>query len=144
MDKVPDYNIIPSLLTPSQTGLFEAGKIFEGAHVCESEQSAVLMEMATRHSQYQADHRQQGHQLWDKRVKELFKTLGQYTYSEIAAESWPEQAEASMLELGTEMYNCWRKSSGHWSVASKKHKYMGGDMKMGKDNIWYATIIVGD
>jgi acetyl-CoA carboxylase carboxyltransferase component len=144
MDKVPDYNIIPSLLTPSQSGLIEAGRVFAGAHVCESEQNAILMEMATRHAKYQADHRQQGHQKFQERVEELYKTLGKYAYAEIAAESWERQKDDSMFDLGTEMFTSWGQSSGHWKVAKVKHKYFGADMAMGKDNIWYSCIITGD
>lgn len=141
---VPDYNIVPGILTQSQIGLIEAGKVFAGAHVCESEQNSILMEMATRHARYQADHNSQGHQLFQIRVEELYHTLGQYKYAEIAAESWPWQAEASMLELGNEMFKCWRQSPGHWGVASKKHKYFGADMCKGSKGLWYACILVAD
>jgi hypothetical protein len=146
MDKVPDYNIIPDLgiLTPSQIGLIEAGKIFAGAHVCESEQNQILMAMASRHARYQAEHQKQGHQLFSLRVEELYSTLGQYKYAEIASESWLWQAEASMLELGTECFKCWRASPGHWGVASVRHKYFGGDFAKGKNNIWYSCIITAD
>jgi hypothetical protein len=141
---VPDYDIIPNLLTSSQTGLIQAGLAFTGAHVCESEQHPLLMDMATRHAQYQADHRQQGHQKFQERVEELYQTMGKYQYAEIAAESWERQKDDSMFDLGTEMFTCWRQSAGHWSVAKEKHKYFGADMRMGKDNIWYACIITGD
>lgn len=142
--EVPTYDIIGTFLTPTQSGLIEAGKVFPRAHVCESAVNDILMEMATRHAQYQADHRQQGHQKFQERVEELYKTLGKYQYAEIAAESWERQKDDSMFDLGTECFKCWRQSPGHWSVASKKHKYFGADMKMGKDNIWYACIIVAD
>lgn len=146
MDKIPDYNIIPTpgILTPSQIGLIEAGKIFAGAHVCESEQHPILMEMAARHAKYQADHNQQGHQLFQLRVEELYSTLGQYKYAEIAAESWVWQVEATMLELGTEMFKSWRQSPGHWGIASKKHKYFGADIAKGSKGIWYACILTAD
>jgi hypothetical protein len=143
---MPDYNIIPDIgiLTPSQIGLIEAGKAFAGAHVCESEQQPLLMAMAARHAQYQALHNQQGHQLFQVRVEELYSTLGRYVYSEIAAESWPWETEASMLELGTGMFKSWVQSPGHWRVASKKHKYFGGDMSKGSKGLWYACILVAD
>jgi hypothetical protein len=146
MDKVPDYNIIPDLgiLSASQVGLIEAGKIFVGARVCDSEQNQILMSMATRHAKYPADHNSQGHQLFQLRVEELYSTLGRYTYAEIAAESWPWETEASMLELGTGMFKSWVQSPGHWGVASKKHKYFGADMAKGSKGLWYACILVGD
>lgn len=143
---VPDYDIIGplGLLTPSQTGLIEAGKVFLGAHVCESEVHPLLMEMATRHANYQASHQQQGHQLFSQRVDELSRTMGSYAYAEIAAESWNWQVNDTMLELGAEMFKCWKQSPGHWDVASKKHRYMGGDVAKGNNGIWYACIITAD
>jgi hypothetical protein len=102
------------------------------------------MAMASRHANYQALHNQQGHQLFELRVNELYSTLGQYKYAEIAAESWLWQVDATMLELGTEMFKCWRQSPGHWGVASKKHKYFGADMAKGSKGLWYACIITGD
>jgi len=143
---VPKYDIIPEQpkLTPTQMGLIDAGRIFPGVHVCESALNSILMEMATRHALYQADKNTQGHQLFDQRVKELFKTLGQYAYAEICAESWKWQENESMMVLGQEMYKCWRQSTGHWSVASEKHVYFGADMAKSKKGIWYACIIVAD
>ena len=143
---VPDYNIIPDIgiLTASQLGLIQAGKAFAGAHVCESEQQPLLMQMAARHAKYQADHNQQGHQLFQLRVEELYGTLGRYTYAEIAAESWPWQVDDTMLDLGTEMFKSWVQSPGHWRVASKKHRYFGADMKLGSKGLWYAAILVAD
>jgi acetyl-CoA carboxylase carboxyltransferase component len=147
--KVPDYDIIGPVvsvggLTPTQEGLISAGKVFPGAHVCESQIHPDLMKMATRHAKYQADHRQQGHQLFASRVAELRKTMGNSTFAEIAAESWREQSGDSTRALGDEMFKSWRQSSGHWSVASKKHVFFGADMAMGSDNIWYACIIVAN
>jgi uncharacterized protein YkwD len=145
-DSIPNYDIIGpvSVLTPTQNGLIEAGKVFAGAHVCKSEIQPLLMEMATRHAKYQADHNNQGHQLFQQRVEELYRTLGQYKYSEIAAESWKWQVEAPMRELGTEMFKCWSQSPGHWSVASVRHKYFGADMAKGSKGVWYGCIITAD
>ncbi len=143
---VPDYNIIPDRikLPDSAIGLIEAGKVFPGANVCKSELNPILQEMATRHAKYQASHNKQGHQLFDQRVKELTKTLGKYKYAEIAAESWKRQANAPMSELGKEMFESWKQSSGHWKVASTSHKYFGADMAKGSNGIWYACILVAD
>jgi hypothetical protein len=102
------------------------------------------MAMATRHAKYQADHRQQGHQLFDSRVAELRKTVSCQSFAEIAAESWERQKDDTPLDLGKEMFTCWKQSPGHWSVACKKHQYFGCDMAMGSNGIWYAAIIVGD
>lgn len=144
--KVPDYDLIGpnTTLTDTQNGLIEAGEIYSGAHVCESEQHPLLMEMATRHAKYQANCKTQGHQYFQQRVDELYKTMGQYKYAEIAAESWERQVNNSPKELGKEMFFCWARSPGHWSVASVSHKYFGADMALGSDNIWYACIITAD
>jgi len=145
---IPNYDIIgrvtPVGLNATQVGLYRAGLSFTGAHVCESEQHPDLMRMATRHAKYQADHRQQGHQLFDSRVAELRKTVNTQSFAEIAAESWERQKDATPLALGVEMFACWAASPGHWGVASKKHKYFGCDMALGSNNIWYACIITGD
>jgi len=142
---VPNYDIIGTVtLTSIQQGLIEAGKGFNGAHVQESEIHPLLMGMATRHANYQALHNTQGHQLFQQRVTELQQTMGQYVYAEIVAESWVRQVNDTPLELGTEMFRCWEKSSGHWSVASKKHKYFGADMAKGKSGVWYACVLVAD
>lgn len=144
--KIPNYDLVgPSTsLTPTQNGLIAAGKVYPGAHVCEAEQHPLLMEMATRHAKYQADHCAQGHQRFQQRADELYKTMGQYKYAEIAAESWERQVNDSPEDLGKEMFYCWERSPGHWSVASVSHKYFGADMALGKDNIWYACILTAD
>jgi len=146
MKAVPDYDIIGVVgnLTPTQSGLIEAGKVFPGAHVCESEIHSTLMEMATRHALYQATKNTQGHQFFQQRVEELYHTMGQYAYAEICAESWKWQEHDTMLALGKEMFKCWKQSPGHWSVANKKHKFFGADMAKGSKGIWYSCIIVAD
>lgn|SRR5574340_69943 len=143
---VPDYDIIPKYieLSESATGLIEAGKVFPGAHVCESELNPILQEMATRHAKYQATHNRQGHQLFDQRVKELNKTLGKYKYSEVAAEAWKNQKDETKFNLGIEAFTCWKKSPGHWNVVSKKHTYFGADAALGSNGVWYFVIIVAD
>lgn len=142
---VPNYNIIGGTgLTATQRGLIEAGKGFPGAHVQESEIHLLLLEMANRHANYQALHDKQGHQLFQQRVEELYRTLGKYEYAEIAAESWVRQINDTPLELGIEMFVSWKQSPGHWNVASKKHKFMGGDMAKSKSGVWYACILIAD
>jgi hypothetical protein len=64
--------------------------------------------------------------------------------SEIACESWPEQASSPMPDLAQEMFKCWQESPGHWAIASKPHACYGADMIQGLDGIWYATILVAD
>ena len=143
---VPNYDIIGPTgdLTATQLGLLEAARAYPGAHIGESEVHPLLMAMAARHAKYQADRRQMGHQLFSERVAELQKSMGHLAFSEIAAVSWREQVNASKRELGDEMMKCWRNSAPHWSVASKKHKYVGGDMALGTDDGWYSCMLVAD
>jgi len=144
---VPNYDLIGTVATgwsPTQVGLIEAGKVYPGAHVCESAIHPALMAMATRHANYQATHKQQGHQLFDSRVAELRKTITNTSYAEICAESWKEQKSATKFELGHECFKCWEASPGHWSVASKKHQFFGADMAMDSNGVWYGCILVAD
>jgi len=125
--------------------MIEAGKAYPGAHVCESRMHPILMEMATRQARYQSHRCAQGHKYWQQRYEELQRTFGSnFRFAEICAESWPEQSNDSMKELGWEMFKSWKRSSGHWSVACKKHDYFGVNMAQGKNGIWYACIVVAD
>ena len=103
----------------------------------------LLMELASDHACHQAQTGRQGHQGFSQRAATIARKLG-LSAAEICAESWPEQRNDSMLALGWEMFKCWRQSPGHWSVASRQHKYWGGAMRLSPNGIWYATIIVAD
>jgi hypothetical protein len=124
-------------------GLLSASKAFPGAHCCEGQQHPLLMALAIEQATRQANLRQQGHQGFDARFQRVAQTLGMGA-AEIAAESWPEQRNAYAYDLGMEMFKCWSQSPGHWSVASKPHKYWGGAIRQGCNGIWYATILVAD
>jgi len=137
---LPDENTLPA----SMQGLVDGGNVFNGGNVQKSEPREILIEAAGKHAQYQADRQLQGHQLWDRRYRELQAKMPGYGFAEIAAESWKWQQHESMKALGYEMFKCWKYSSGHWRVASKRHKYWGGAMAMGRNGIWYACIIVAD
>jgi hypothetical protein len=137
--------VVPTVgVSETQIGLIEAGQNFAGAHVWESYSHPVLMAMATRHAQYQASRNTQGHQLFSERVAELQKTMTERAFAEICAESWKEQKNDTKRALGDEFFKCWKQSPGHWSVASKKHKFFGADMALGSNGIWYGCIIVAD
>lgn len=126
-------------------GLIKGGQKFPGARVCFSTPHPILMELASRHAQYMASTRTQGHQNFNARFQEAVGRLGDvYTAKEICAESWPWQANASMDVLGWEMFKCWRQSAGHWSVAGNQFKYFGAAMARGTSGIWYACIIVAN
>lgn len=96
----------------------------------------VLTDMATEHSQYQADHQTQGHQGWDERKARLMRALPGYTIEEIAAESWPENTR---VEAATELFYSWERSPGHWSVANKRVKLFGYTMVKGRNGVYYGT-----
>lgn len=125
-------------------GLIDAGKVYPGAHICESEPNDMLMKIAQEHSDYQASIGVQGHQHFDQRYSQLQLQVGDYKYAEICAESWPEQKDATPEELGHEAFKCWEASSGHWSVASVKHRFFGAGVAQGNNGIWYFCMIVGD
>ena len=136
-----ENNAKPDLHNTSE-GLIEAGLQFPGANVCKSEPHPLLMELATKHAEYQARVRTQGHQNFNKRSQEIMNAgLGRET-AEICAESWKRQENDSMFDLGWEMFKCWKESPGHWSVASKQHRYFGADMAKGSNGVWYSCIIV--
>jgi len=141
---IPAPAPVPQFLSESAQGLKTAGDAFPGANVQNSAVSDVLMEAAAQHAQYQADQCTQGHQHWDRRYRELQRKMPEYRFAEIAAESWDRQQHDTMVQLGHEMFKCWKYSSGHWSVASKRHAYWGGAMAMGRNGIWYSAIIVAD
>ncbi len=129
-------------ISPTQAAMIAAGKAFPGAAIVESPVDPDLMEAAREHAAYQAAHCQQGHQGWPVRVQILQRRLGQGTYAEIAAESWPWQRDAAPEELGREAFHCWRRSRGHWSVASARHLAFGIDMCRGRNGVWYFCAIV--
>ena len=120
-----------------------AGIFYPGAHVCESEPHDLLQSLARGHAQYQASRQRQGHQRFQERFDAIYKALG-LSAAEIAAESWERQRDDPLLAIGVEMFRCWEQSSGHWRVASTKHKYFGADMAQGNNGVWYACILVAD
>jgi hypothetical protein len=130
-------------ISATSKGLIEAGKVYPGANVCKSEMHPFLMKLAKDQANYQASICVQGHQNFSSRFSAV-QQAGLGHAAEICAESWPWQVNDSMLDLGYEMFKCWRQSPGHWSVASKQHRYFGADIAKGKNGIWYACIIVSN
>jgi hypothetical protein len=124
-------------------GLIEAGKVYPGAHVCDGPRNALLQLMAESQARYQARMQVQGHQNFQERFDRVQRQLGMWA-DEIAAESWIEQRDYPRKDIGTEMFRCWRSSAGHWRVASVGHDLYGAAMALGRDGIWYATILVAD
>jgi hypothetical protein len=131
-------------MPPSMRGLLDGGNAFPGANVQTSEPHPVLIKAAIAHAQDQARRQLQGHHNWERRFHELMRQMDGMIPTEICAESWPEQANDTMKELGYEMFVCWKQSSGHWNCAQKKHRYWGGAMAKGRNGIWYSCIITAD
>jgi hypothetical protein len=98
-----------------------------------------LLVEAESHSACQARIRLQGHHNWGTRFQRISGMLG-CTAREVCAESWPGQG---LLESAVECVRCWRLSSGHWSAVSAENRAFGYDMKLGCNQVWYATGIFG-
>jgi hypothetical protein len=131
------------MTTATSQALTDAGLIYPGARVCESEPHELLQWLARDHAKYQAAKRRQGHQRFQERFDAIYKALGLYAV-EIAAESWDRQRNDPLPEIGKEMFRCWEQSPGHWRVASARHKYFGADMAQGSNGVWYACILAAD
>lgn len=130
--------------TPAD-GLIEAGRQFPGAEVAHCPRHPLLEELSRKHAEYMASRRRQGHQQFAARMKAAMKEFGATVRcSEIAAQSWPWQFDEDYVTLGAEMFKCWKFSKGHWSVASKRHDWIGAGMAMGRNRLWYATIMTVD
>jgi hypothetical protein len=102
-------------------------------------QDETLQAMAERHADYQARVGRQGHQNWNRRFQELVRALPGYTnIQEIAAESWPDKSGED--EAAWEMFNSWRQSPGHWSVANGECAIWGYAMAFcQRKTTWYAA-----
>lgn len=131
----------PVTLTPEAQGLADAG--FPGAMVCQSPPHPLLMELAAKHAMHMARVRLQSHRGFGARFAQLRKE-GLGDAAEICAQSWARQADDTMQQLGYEMFKCWKQSPGHWTVASRTHKYWGGGIARGRNGIVYACILVVD
>lgn len=121
--------------------LIEAGRVYPGARVCESEPQPLLMRLAAEHAAYQAEHRRQGHQGFQGRYERI-TAAGLGPSAEICAESWPWQDSEGLEALGAEMFRSWGHSPGHWRVASAPHRWFGAGMARGSNGIWYSCILV--
>lgn len=140
---LPDPQPQPNTLSETARGLIEAGKEYNGAHVCESENHPLLQKLATQHAKYMAMVRTQGHQGFQLRYDQIYESL-HLSAAEICAETWKWQASESPKQWGLEAFKCWQQSPGHWKVASKKHKFFGAEMAKGSNGVVYACILVAD
>jgi len=102
--------------------------------------SPALVGAAAAHAQRQARAQRQGHQRWDQRFHEIWRSVGGAPPVEICAESWPEE---SLLTACLGCVHAWRQSGGHWRTVVSGHASFGYDICRGKNGIWYATGILG-
>lgn len=118
------------------SSLVAAGKQLDVACL-KSANSLVLQAMAQRHAEYQASRGEQGHQRWDERVKELYAKLPGFSeFSEVCAESWPDQ---SLDDAAEEMYKSWRQSPHHWAAVTAPNDGWGMSMAYcDRRRVWYA------
>jgi hypothetical protein len=125
-------------------GLMIAARTFPGAIMFDPlREHPLLQQLAQSHAVYQAVYRQQGHQHFQQRFDKILAELGLWA-TEIAAESWPENANASPEILGADMLDSWKHSPGHWRVASTTHTFIGQAMARSSAGIWYACGLVAD
>lgn len=108
-----------------------------------SEESEYLMLLAKRHAESMAHRGKQDHLGFNERAMSMAQA-GLMGAAEICAESWEHQSELSEQELWAEAFSCWRKSPGHWAVASKVHKHYGYGAARSVGNIWYFCIITSE
>jgi hypothetical protein len=126
-----------------------AGKAFPGALACQSPLDPLLMVFAQEAAAIQAQYRRQGHHDWDRRRHKILAAIaaaadGVRGVEEICAESWADHDGYPLEVISREMFESWRTSRGHWSVASRVHARLGAGMARGANGIWYATILVAD
>ena len=133
---------------PALSPLTKVGRQYPGAHCCDGMRDPILVNIAQEYADQMASINSQsyqgkGHFGFDQRRQQVWNTLRMHAV-EITAESWSWQVNASGDELGKEMFYCWRRSPGHWSVASRFHKRFGDGLSKSRQGIWFACIIVAD
>jgi len=86
----------------------------------------------------------EGHFGWSDRYNRALRVTGGTRAQEITAESWPGQPGMSWEDQWEEYAESWIQSPGHWSVASKKHRWIGTGSAMGRNGTWYGCLIAVD
>ena len=125
-------------------GLFIAGQSFPGSRVCLSRPNGSLMDVAQRHSVYQAALQRCGHQLWGPRQRELRWRVGPYVFEEVVAESWPNQEHLSPIDLGRSIFSEWQKNPVDWKIVSRTSRFFGYGIAKAESGIFYACVIVAN
>lgn len=109
----------------------------------ESPRHELLQRLAESHASYMARVNRQGHQGFQRRWEEIHRTLGLSAAAEICAESWERQRDLPEADLLVEAVKCWRQSTGHWRVASVRHKWVGVAVGRGR-RVAYVVVLVAD
>ncbi|WP_455387610.1 hypothetical protein [Petrachloros mirabilis] len=129
---------------PSDSVIVAAAKVYPGVRFYEhAMRDPILVEMAQQNANTMARTNLQNHWNWERRFQYLLGRFGMRG-AEVCAETWPEQANASAEEIGKEFFDCWRYSTGHWSVVSRPHKRFGDGLARSNRGIWYGCLIVTD
>lgn len=120
--------------------VIDAGRRIGVASLATGKLDQTLQAAAESHAAYMARVCVQGHQFWDERCQQLVQRMPHCRgFQEIAAESWDRNTRE---ESGPEMFNSWRQSPGHWSVANGRCDLWGYAMAKGRNGIWYGCGIV--
>ena len=109
------------------------GKLTEHA-----KRNGFLDVIAQSHADDMARRKYQDHKGFDSRFKVIKKEIDGKDVSEICAESWEGQ---SQHEAAAGAWKDWKKSRSHWRTANGKASEYGVGMALGKNGIWYSTII---
>lgn len=113
-----------------------------GAQVCKSPKHQMLSNMAQIHAESMAKRQKTDHQDFNHRAGHIYRSLNLMA-SEICAQTTVAPTGLNNT-VGDEVWQAWRQSQAHWSVAKDAHVYWGGGMAMGDNGVWYACIIVAD
>lgn len=122
--------------------LYEVSRRTEGSRLHEAVENEILRKSAAWNAAECCRRRRQYHWDLDRRFEILRHELGTgRNYQEIAAESWPWNAEKGFTVLWEDMFKSWKYSKGHWRVVATKHEAIGVAMEKSAGGIWYATIV---
>ena len=116
----------------------------QDAYAFASPQHPALSRLAQQHAEYQARVCVQGHQGFSQQFHAAQQAVGLSQVSEICAECWPWQHNATWTEQWAEYTKCWRQSPGHWSVARQRHRLIGVGSARGANGVWYGVLIAAD
>jgi uncharacterized protein YkwD len=128
-------NILLSLLILTSHPLVDSST---GNLVKHAERNGFLDVVAQAHADDMARRGHQDHNGFSDRAKEVKAEIDCKDVSEICAESWEGQ---NQTESASGAWKDWKKSRSHWRTANGKASEYGVGMALGKNGIWYSTII---